>query len=142
MTWIVDVESAIGMELTLNVGWALVVVWMLCVWLRMAPRKSPDRRTQFVALAVVILILLPAISMTDDLQAARNPAEVDTCVVRRDHDLAAPHSIFPVAAVPPAPVFAGLPLGVPVIAAPSHLLSPFVDHPALASIQNRPPPAA
>ena len=58
------------MELALNFGWAAVAVWMLFAWARMEPLTAKSRRAQFVALAVVILILLPAISMTDDLIAA------------------------------------------------------------------------
>jgi hypothetical protein len=129
------------MELTLNLGWALVAVWMLCAWVRTAPRRATDRRIQMVALAVVILILLPAISMTDDLMAAQNPAEVDCCA-RRDYDHAHHHAIFPRDAAPPQPVFAGLSfsrLHQPVMGlAPA----PSFDLPALAPIQNRPPPAA
>ena len=129
------------MELTLNLGWALVAVWMLCAWVRMVPRKASDRRLQFVALAVVILILLPAISMTDDLVAAQNPAEIDCCV-RRDHDRTNPHSIVPAAAALPLPAFAGLAIPVVRIAAPNHLPEPIIELPGLASVQNRPPPAA
>lgn len=134
---------ALGMELILNLGWAAVAVWMLCAWARMAPRKASSRRAQLVALAVVILILLPAISITDDLMAAQNPAEVDTSVtVRRDHDFFSSHSIVPVGAALPPPAFAELSIPVVRMAAPSNLSAPFVDHPARASIQNRPPPAA
>ena len=57
--------------------------------------------SQFVAMALVILILLPAISMTDDLIAAQNPAEVDCCA-RRDHDFSSPHSIVPAGRRAPA----------------------------------------
>ena len=129
------------MELILNLGWALVAAWMLFVWLRTASRTAMDRPTQLVALAVVILILWPAISMTDDLIAAQNPAEVDCCA-RRDHGLSSPHSIVPAAAALPAPTFAGLSVAYVRLAAPSSLSAPYVDHPALAPIQNRPPPAA
>jgi hypothetical protein len=129
------------MELTLNLGWACVAVWMLCLWLRMAPGKLRDRRVQLVALAVVILILLPAISMTDDLIAAQNPAEADCCV-RRDHDCSGPHSIAPAATALPLPTFAGIAIAVVRLSAPSNLPDPFVENSALASVQNRPPPAA
>lgn len=141
MTFIPNVELALGMELTLNLGWALVALWMLCAWMRTAPRRATDRRIQMVALAVVILILLPAISMTDDLAAAQNPAEVDCCA-RRDHDQgASPHSIVPVAASLPLPSFAGVSLAFAGTAEPNILPSPFVENPFLQSIQNRPPPA-
>ena len=142
MTFIRNVELALGMELTLNLGWALVAIWMLCAWVRKAPRKATDRRIQMVALAVVILILLPAISMTDDLVAAQNPAEIDCCA-RRDHGQGtSPHSILPVAASLPPPGFAGISLAFVGMASPSNLPSPFVENPSLASIQSRPPPAA
>jgi hypothetical protein len=129
------------MELTLNLGWALVAAGMLFMWAQRTPRAARDRGAQLVALAIVIVILLPAISMTDDLIAARNPAEVDTCM-RRDHDFSSPHTIVPTPVVLPAPTFAELSIAYLHLAAPSHLFSPFVDHLALAQIQNRPPPAA
>ena len=142
MTFIAHVELALGMELTLNLGWALLAVWMLCAWVRNAPRRATDRRIQIVALAVVILILLPAISMTDDLLAAQNPAEIDCCA-RRHHDQgASPHSILPAAACLPVPSFAGVLHAYVGMAAPSNLPSPSVENPSLTSIQNRPPPAA
>lgn len=132
------------MELILNLGWALVAVWMLCAWVRMAPCSSPNRRTQMVALAVVILILLPAISMTDDLLAAQNPAELDSSAysVRRHHDSPSPHSNLPAVTALPSPAFAGLSLNFVRMAAPGDLPFPLVDNPALAPIQNRPPPVA
>jgi len=142
LTIIPNVELALGMELTLNLGWALVAMWMLCAWVRKAPCRATDRRIQMVALAVVILILLPAISMTDDLVAAQNPAEIDCCA-RRNHDHgASPHSILPAAASLPLPSFTGISLAFVGMAAPGNFPSPWVEKPSLASIQNRPPPAA
>jgi hypothetical protein len=133
------------MELTLNLGWALVAVWMLFVCVRMAPRTAVDRRAQFIALAIVILILLPVISVTDDLAiAVQNPAEIDYSVysVRKNHDFCSPRSIVPAASALPAPAFAGLSITDVHMAAPGILPAPFVAHPALGPIQNRPFPAA
>ncbi len=132
------------MELSLNLGWAFVAVWMLCAWVRMAPRSGRDCRAQFIALAVVILILLPAISMTDDLIAAQNPAESDSSVysLRRAHNGSSPHCIVPATAALPAPAFAELALRYVHMAAPGNLPVPFVRRPALGALQNRPPPAA
>jgi hypothetical protein len=130
------------MELTLNLVWAFLALCMLWAWIRVAPQRARDRRIQMVAVAVVILILLPAISMTDDLVAAQNPAEIDCCA-RRNHDHAAcPHSIIPAAAVLPLPGFTGVSLAFVGVAGPGNLSDPFVEIPSLASIQNRPPPAA
>jgi hypothetical protein len=141
LTFIPHVELALGMELTLNLGWVLVAVWMLCAWLRVAPHAAKQRRAQFVALAVVILILLPAISMTDDLMAAQNPAEVDCCV-RRDHGCTSTHSIVPVATALPLLGFSGLSFGFLKVGPPGHLTIPLVENPSLVSIENRPPPVA
>ncbi len=130
------------MELILNLGWALLALWMLCAWVRTAPRRNSDRRVQIVALAIVILILLPAISVTDDLVAARNPAEIDCCA-RRNHDHAfSLHSIQPAAAALPAPTFTVISLAFVGMAAPGNFPSPFIENPSLAPIQNRPPQAA
>ena len=129
------------MELVLNLGWALSAAMFFGIWLRHSRQAGADRRTQLVALAVLVLILFPVISVTDDLQAMQNPAEADCCL-RRDHVVSTAHSIFPSVAGVPPPVFAELSFGFLQVAAPGSLSAPVVDHPALAPIQNRPPPTA
>jgi hypothetical protein len=129
------------MELVLNLAWVLLAALVFGLWLRLAPRAGPSRRMQFVALAVLLLILFPVISVTDDLQAALNPVEADSCL-RRDHACSTPHSIFPAVAGLPLPAFAEHSIGAQRVAAPSHLDAPLVIRPTLASVQNRPPPAA
>ncbi|HLI03681.1 MAG TPA: hypothetical protein VKU93_05355 [Terracidiphilus sp.] len=132
------------MELTLNLAWAAVAAWMLWAWARYAPREETpgrvSRRTQMVALGLVILILLPAISMTDDLTAARNPAEIETCI-KRDHDWLRPHVLIPAAATAAVPLFAGPSLGPGELIASSAPAAATSD-PALHPIESRPPPAA
>jgi len=96
---------------------------------------------QFVALTVLILILFPVISVSDDLVAIQNPAEADSSL-RRDHECSSPHSIFPATASLPFPIFDGISYGFHRLAPPGSILVPTIDHPALASIQNRPPPVA
>jgi hypothetical protein len=129
------------MELFLNLAWAGLSASMLCLWLRFAPRTESDRRIQFVALAMVILILLPVISMTDDLQAARNPAEIDTCL-RRDHEWSSPHSLVPAVALLPLLLFASLDFRVRRVALPGRQAIVTPDNPFLTPIENRPPPVA
>jgi hypothetical protein len=72
------------MELFLNLVWLTLSV--LLVWgyvaLAPAPLKTP-KATAIIALALLILVLLPVISMTDDLAAISNPAETDH-FIRRD----------------------------------------------------------
>jgi hypothetical protein len=128
------------MELILNFVWALLATLMIWLWMRHAPCEGA-RRTQLVALAVVILILLPVISVTDDLQALQNPVELNCCA-RRQHAASGSHSIFPATATLPPPVFAELSFGFLRFAARGNRPAPLVELPALASIQNRPPPAA
>jgi hypothetical protein len=129
------------MEITLNIAWAVLTIYMFYLWLRFAPRNGAGRRTGFAGLAVLIFILAPAISITDDLLAAQRPAVVE-CWLRRDHQFASAHSLLPTAAAPPLPVFAGLSLGVWQAAERGDYTAPFVASPALAPIQNRPPPLA
>jgi len=135
------VESALRMELVLNLAWVLLAALLFCLWLRSAPRIGVDRRTQFAALAVLLLILFPVISVTDDLQAVQNPAETDS-LLRRGHGCSTAHTIFPAVASLPLPAVAEMSFGVLCMATPGHLLAPVLDHPALAPIQNRPPPVA
>ncbi|MGA7339822.1 MAG: hypothetical protein WBE72_07320 [Terracidiphilus sp.] len=129
------------MEQTLNLAWALLAIALVSLWLRLDRGAPSDRRAQLVALAVLLFILLPAISMTDDLLAAQNPAEIDSCL-RRDQVSSGPHPVFLAVAVPPPPAYDGLPFGIPRLTAPGTLLPPAVEPPGLAAIQNRPPPRA
>ena len=81
------------MELILNVAWVLVAAAALASWSVASRRvKDSSRRiaSQLLALSVLLLILFPAISITDDLWAVHNPAETDILV--RRHDEATHHS--------------------------------------------------
>jgi bacteriorhodopsin len=129
------------LELFLNIAGALIALAMVCLWLRSTTGTSRDRRIQFVALVVLLLILFPTISMTDDLLAVQNSTETDV-YVRLDHLYTSAQSFLPVAitmmvetvdehratslheAVPGTP--------------PASLMNP----PAMAPIENRPPPVA
>jgi hypothetical protein len=98
--------------------------------------------TQAAALVMAAVILFPVISVTDDLQALQNPAELDCCA-RRHHAVFSPRSIPPAAAAAlSAPGFAGVSFGYLRSAAPYRVPAPLVENTALTPIQNRPPPAA
>jgi hypothetical protein len=129
------------MELVLNLAWVLLATLMFCLWLRFAPCTGTDRHLQLVALMVLLLILFPVISVTDDLQAVQNPAETDS-LLRRNHGCSPAQSIFPAVAALPLPAMADLPFGFLGMAAPGIPQAPVFDGPALAPIQNRPPPTA
>jgi hypothetical protein len=132
------------MEVALNMVWALLAAVMIRLWWLYARREGANRWAQPVALAMSLLILLPAISMTDDLLAVQNPAIADVFdnCLRRDHAVAGPHSDFSAAGALPAPVLGELHLGFLGSALSFNLQVPTVDNLSLASIQNRPPPAA
>ena len=129
------------MEVVLNLAGAFVAFTAVCLWLRWAPHVGHGRRTQLVALSLLILILFPVISVTDDLLAAQNPAETDSAL-RRDHVISSLHSVSSDAAgLPDLPV-AEVPFGFLLRAAPGTLRVPTVNFPAFAPVENRPPPTA
>jgi hypothetical protein len=129
------------MELSLNSVWALLAVAFAYLWLRLGRRTIDERQRSFVALVMLIVILFPVISVSDDLWSIQNPAETDTCQ-RRGHCAGCSHSIFPMVAGLPETAVTGLTLGIPSLDAPP--TAPFfaIWNPALHSIRNRPPPAA
>jgi len=75
-------------ELFFNLFWVVLSTGLIGLWLISRPRRKdhelhPSRRMQIAALAVLIVILLPVVSLTDDLLACTTPAEVEH-LVRRD----------------------------------------------------------
>ena len=70
------------MEIVLNIAWALCSLGLIWVWMRSNASDSVPRRTQILALAMVVLLLLPVISLSDDLLAMQGPAESDACLRR------------------------------------------------------------
>ncbi len=78
------------MELLCNLVWVAVTVALWSSWLvrrRQARTASilPAIAVQLISLAALTAILLPVISITDDLQASNNPAEVERSAGKRDH---------------------------------------------------------
>jgi hypothetical protein len=130
-------------ELFLNIAGAFAAVALICVWLwceRSTRGNRASRKTQLVALALLILIIFPVISVTDDLLAVANPAETDV-LSRRDLKLPGWLDAIP-AVLPPGE-------GVLAQSAATHSrqiawLEFQVSVPAgptLAPVENRPPPA-
>ena len=129
------------MELLLNLTWALLALANVCLWLRFEKRSQQQRRSPLVALAMLIIILFPVVSVSDDLWSIQNPAEADT-YVRRTLHATNPQSIFPSVAALPEPAFHGinftfLDFKTPILRPVIHTADPF-----LASTQNLPPPIA
>jgi len=141
LTSFAHVESALRMELVLNLAWVLLAACMFGVWLQHSPRTRGNRRMQLLALAVMLLILFPVISVTDDLQAIQNAAETDCCQ-RRGHAGSSSHPLCASPAAMPLAVLAGVSLAVVGSAIPAGPTDPHPDDPALHPVQSRPPPAA
>jgi len=82
------------MELLCNFAWATVIVALWSCWFVRRRRTGsnsarisplPAIALQLISLAALTAILLPVISITDDLQASNNPAEVERSAGKRDH---------------------------------------------------------
>jgi hypothetical protein len=76
-------------ELFSNLAWGLLSLLLGFLWitgLRKVARNSPQpaARVQLVALAMLILVLLPVVSLTDDLQAMTTPIEIEHITRRAD----------------------------------------------------------
>ncbi len=117
---------------------AMAIVFL---WLRLGRRAKSETRLSFIALVMLIVVLFPVISVSDDLWSLQNPAETDT-YQRRDHLGSCPHSIFPVISALPETAPAELTFGFHGFVAPLNHTKLAVENPALGPIQNRPPPSA
>jgi hypothetical protein len=128
-------------EILLNLAWAALAVFIVCLWLRLGDRTGLDRRRQIIALVVLLAILFPVISVSDDLMAAQTATEQDSCQ-RRDYLApSSAHPIVPLAAIVYALHFE-MSFGTPRFIAIRTPSLPSVEHPELGGIENRPPPAA
>ncbi len=68
------------MEIFSNLAWIAISLALGIVWLvryRHAEREMPGLRVQCVALAMLILILLPVVSLSDDMQAMVATSELE-----------------------------------------------------------------
>jgi hypothetical protein len=84
------------MESLCNLGWLAVTIAFWGFWCaqrrqvkRRAKRRSllPAIAVQLISLCALTAILLPVISITDDLQASNNPAEVERSAGKRNQFL-------------------------------------------------------
>jgi hypothetical protein len=130
------------MELFFNLAWLVVAGALVALWLRGNGQTHPERRGQVIAMAVLIAILFPVISVSDDLQALQNASEADN-YLRRDHLVPSNQStVQPMLAVILPVMMAGLGFGFLRFIAPSLLSVLQPKHPEIAGIENRPPPVA
>lgn len=129
------------MELLLNLSWLAVAGTILCLWLQSGAGGNNDRRRQLIAVVVLIAVLFPAISVSDDLLAVQNASEVDN-YQRRDHLIpSGTQPIHPIVAFIAPILVLGLGFAFIRFVAPGILPLHRPQRPELAAIQNRPPPA-
>jgi hypothetical protein len=88
-------------ELLFNLLWLALSSTIVGCWLwsqhRWADKSlRSGTRMQIMALAVLILILLPVVSLTDDLQACTTPTEVEHLMRRSDLQHCADQSLHAV----------------------------------------------
>ena len=77
------------MELFLNFIWLSVSLALIVTWVKAVRRGDTKCSwTVFLALVLLVVLLLPVISMTDDLVAMANPTELEHTVRRSDLSLA------------------------------------------------------
>jgi hypothetical protein len=90
------VLRSFAMEMALNLAWIAGAGVACACWLRFPAetRSRHARSPQVVALAMLLVVLFPVISLTDDLQAANLPAETEGTARRM---LQAAHVSVPVA---------------------------------------------
>ncbi len=73
------------MEIFLNIAWLCVSVALLGRWMRAVRRgESKLDWSTVVAVGLLLLLLFPVISMTDDLVSMNTPGEVEHILRRHD----------------------------------------------------------
>lgn len=129
------------MELVFNSVWTLVSLASVCLWLRFGRRTGNRRHLSLIALIMLVAILFPVISVSDDLWSIQNPAETDT-FLRRDHrDSGVPAQFLLMSGLPCIAALA-LTFEFQRFDMPRLASLPVSDKPALDPIDNRPPPVA
>jgi hypothetical protein len=129
-------------EILLNITWAVCSLILIRFWMRRGISKPIPRHTQFLALGMTLLLLLPVISLSDDLLAMQAPAETDTCVrrVQQSDNL---HPVnWPLASAQPPSIYLPALIGLVAMQLPPREERAVPPDTVLFFIENRPPPHA
>jgi hypothetical protein len=133
---------SVRVEILLNLAWVASAIALVTLWLRTAGRGNGNRRGQIIAIAVLVAILFPVISVSDDLMTVQGLAETDNSLRRNSLIPTDTHPVLPAVAMLPPPVFAGIAFSFLRHISSGWAAESFAQSPALASIQSRPPPKA
>jgi hypothetical protein len=128
------------MEYVFNLVWALAATASVYFWLKSGQRSPRAGHSPLVGLAMLVVILFPVISVSDDLWSLQNPVEINTCH-RRDQCGGVNHTHFPAPAALPEAVYAEQNSEFWLQAIPQLIESHASSNPAFGFIENRPPPA-
>ncbi len=129
-----------GTEPLFNLVWALVATASVCFWFKRGRRTPKGGHSSLVGLAMLVVMLFPVISVSDDLWSLQNPAERDTCQ-RRDHSDGHSQKHFPATAALPEPVGAELNFEFRRLDMPRLAELTAATNPAFGFIESRPPPS-
>ena len=135
------------MELLFNLLWVVLSIGLIGLWLISGRRWGnyllrPNSHVQIAALAILIVILFPVVSLTDDLLACTAPAEVEH-LVRRHLQEHVENSLESAAILAAALVSYQSALGLQVISHTSPSMKIGTPREAfLNAVGNRPPPHA
>lgn len=132
------------MELFLNLMWLTTSILLLAGWIWSIHKGYIEFEwTTFIALALLIVILFPAISMTDDMVVMKAPAEIEHMLRSSERPLA------PVAILGFLSAFAAIGLSILKAAAPffysrirPHVFATALLAGFIRAFGVRPPPAA
>ena len=147
MKWAPGYNRVRSVELLSNLIWVAVTIVLWALWLahgrRTGGTSTLPTGLQVVALVMLTAILLPAISVSDDLQASHSPAEVERVCGKSDQHL------YLLDAAHHAPVAFALVVACALFAAPRRIAfvpadpSPILQRPETPrALWSRPPPAA
>lgn len=130
------------MEIFLNFAWLTLALFLVCLWFGSPNRRQGQRRRQIIALALLVAVLFPVISVSDDLMAVQSATEVDNCQ-RRDHLVSSDaHPVVPLISFVSQLLVADAAFHFLHFISPGDLPMNAPHQPERSAIQNRPPPAA
>lgn len=127
------------MEILLNLAWAALALLLVCLWLRLGSPTGTGRGRQIIAIVVLIAILFPVISVSDDLMAVQSATEQDSCQ-RRDHLAPSAHTVLPFAAIVTA-LYSEMSFGSVRFVSARSLPLPSIENPERGIAGDRAPPA-
>lgn len=128
------------MELFFNFAWAFVALASVFLWTKQGRRTLRCGHSPLIGLAMLVVLLFPVISVSDDLWSLRHPAETDVCQ-RRDHRDGSSYNQFQIPAALPEPIGTKPDFQSGRLGEPRRMESVAIAAPPLGPLANRPPPA-